>query len=245
MYGQDQSAGFNQGQAAGPVIAAHATSEERRAFLVRTYAHLFGAIIAFVGIMGVIQISGFADKLTELMLSGGQLGWLVVLGLFVAVSYGAEKLAHSNTSPGMQYAGLGLYTVAEAVIFTPLITLALVMTGGQELLLEAGLVTVGLFGALTAIVLVTGKDFSFLRGALMFGGIAAIGLIIMGSIVGFTLGPIFMWAMVFLAGLSTLYNTSNALHHYPTNMHVAAALSLFASFALMLWYVIQLFMSRD
>ena len=45
-----------------------------------------------------------------------------------------------------------------------------------------------------------------------------------------------------------LYDTSNILHHYPTDMHVAAALELFADIALLFWYIIQLVMemsSRD
>jgi FtsH-binding integral membrane protein len=31
------------------------------------------------------------------------------------------------------------------------------------------------------------------------------------------------------------------LHHYRTDQHVAAALALFASVALLFWYVLQLF----
>ncbi|MEM7034525.1 MAG: permease, partial [Chloroflexota bacterium] len=37
--------------------------------------------------------------------------------------------------------------------------------------------------------------------------------------------------------------TSNVLHHYRPDQHVAAALSLFASVALLLWYVIQFLLS--
>ena len=43
-----------------------------------------------------------------------------------------------------------------------------------------------------------------------------------------------------------LYYTSNILHQYRTDQYVAAALALFASVALLFWYVIQIFMaSRD
>jgi len=35
------------------------------------------------------------------------------------------------------------------------------------------------------------------------------------------------------------------LHHYPEDRYVSAALSLFSSVALMFWYVLRLFMSRD
>jgi len=52
-------------------------------------------------------------------------------------------------------------------------------------------------------------------------------------------------AMIGFAGAAVLYDTSNILHHYPQNKHVAGSLGLFASIALMFWYVLQLFMSRD
>jgi FtsH-binding integral membrane protein len=52
--------------------------------------------------------------------------------------------------------------------------------------------------------------------------------------------------MIALAGGSVLYDTSNVLHHYPEDRYVAASLELFASIALMFWYVLRLFMlSRD
>ena len=63
---------------------------------------------------------------------------------------------------------------------------------------------------------------------------------------GFTLGTLFSVVMIALAGASILYDTSNVLRHYPTDRHVAASLQLFASVALMFWYVLRLLMlSRD
>ena len=51
-------------------------------------------------------------------------------------------------------------------------------------------------------------------------------------------------ACLVLAAGSILYNTSNVLHHYRTDQHVAAALNLFASFALLLYYVLMILSSR-
>jgi len=100
------------------------------------------------------------------------------------------------------------------------------------------------FAGLTLIVLLTRKDFSFLRGILWWGGIVALVLIVAGTIFGFQLGTYFSVAMVALAGGAILYDTSNVLHHYPEDRYVGAALELFASVAMMLWYVLRLFMSR-
>jgi uncharacterized protein len=99
------------------------------------------------------------------------------------------------------------------------------------------------FTALTAVVFFTRKDFSFLRGILFWGAIVALTLIVAGVIFGFQLGVFFSIAMVALAGGAILYDTSNVLHHYPEDRYVAAALELFASVALMLWYVLRLFLS--
>ena len=49
-----------------------------------------------------------------------------------------------------------------------------------------------------------------------------------------------------VAGAAILYDTSNVIHHFPQDRYVAAALTLFASVALIFWYVLRLFMgSRD
>ena len=46
-----------------------------------------------------------------------------------------------------------------------------------------------------------------------------------------------------LAGARILYDTSNVLHHYRTDQHVAAALELFSSVALLFWYVMRIFLA--
>jgi hypothetical protein len=160
------------------------------------------------------------------------------------VSYVADRWASSATSVGMQYAGLGLYVVAEAVIFVPILYIAKAMDPTMGLIGSAAITTLALFGGLTAVVFITRKDFSFLRGILMFGGFAAIGLIVVAVLFQFTLGPIFIYAMIALACGYILYYTSNVLHHYRIGQHVAAALALFAAVALLFWYILQLFMSR-
>jgi FtsH-binding integral membrane protein len=40
-----------------------------------------------------------------------------------------------------------------------------------------------------------------------------------------------------------LYDTSNVLHRYRTEQYVAASLALFASVALLFWYILRLMMS--
>jgi FtsH-binding integral membrane protein len=51
--------------------------------------------------------------------------------------------------------------------------------------------------------------------------------------------------MIGFAGVAVLYDTSNIMHHYPQDKYVAASMALFASIAMMFYYILRLFMSRD
>jgi FtsH-binding integral membrane protein len=224
--------------------AAQAASNERAAFIRRTYLHLAGALLLFVVLEYLLLNASFAKALTMKMM-GSHMSWLVVLGLFMAVSWVAERWARSSTSLGMQYLGLGLYVVAEAIIFLPLLFIVVFVVKDPKIIPSAGLLTLTLFAGLTGTVFITRKDFSFLRGILMVGGFVALGVIVVAMLFGFSLGTFFSLAMVALAGGYMLYHTSNIMRHYRTDQHVSAALALFASVALMLWYIILLFMDRD
>lgn len=222
-------------------LAAQAAADERSDFIAKTYLHLAGAIGLFVILEAILlSIPGIGELVS--MMIGARYSWLVVLGLFMLVSYVANNWAQSAVNPTMQYLGLGLYVVAESVIFVPLLYIASVMA--PQVILPAALTTFGLVAVLTAVVFITRKDFSFLRAVLMFGGFAALGLIVVAIFCQFNLGPIFTYAMIALACGYVLYDTSNVLHHYRIGQHVAAALALFASVALLFWYILQLFLSR-
>jgi FtsH-binding integral membrane protein len=221
-------------------VAVGALDEQTRGtFVSRTYGHLFGAVLAFTLIEVFLFRTGLAVTIAQGMLG---VSWLLVLGGFVVVSWIASRVAHRAVSKPAQYAALAGYVVAESIIFVPLLVIADQVAPGA--ISSAAAITFVAFAALTAVVFFTRKDFSFLRTILMWGGIIALVLIVAGVIFGFQLGTFFSVAMVALAGASILYDTSNVLHHYPEDRYVAAALELFASVALMLWYVLRLFMSR-
>jgi FtsH-binding integral membrane protein len=224
--------------------AADALPEERASFIRRTYLHLAGAVLVFILLEGYLLTTEAALRLTQTML-GTQYSWLIVLGIFMGVSMLANWWANSQTSKPLQYMGLAIFVVAEAIIFLPLLFIAANYGGGTDVIVKAGIVTLGLFLGLTAVVFLTKKDFSFLGPILMIGGFVALGFIASGIIFGFSLGNIFAFAMVAFAGAAILYDTSNILHKYNTNQHVAASLALFASVALLFWYILRIFMSSD
>jgi FtsH-binding integral membrane protein len=224
----------------GGMFAAQAAADERSNFLTKTYLHLAGAVGLFVILEAVLMQLPGIDRLVHLMIQT-RLSWLVVIGLFMLVSNIANRWALSAVDRSTQYMGLGLYVVAEAVIFAPLFYIALRVN--PQAIATAGVATLGLFTLLTAIVFVTRKDFSFLRSGLVFGGFASIGLIIVAALFSFNLGPIFAYAMIALACGYILYFTSNVLNTYRIGQEVAASLALFASVALLFWYILQLLLS--
>jgi FtsH-binding integral membrane protein len=224
-------------------LAVQAQADERADFITKTYLHLAGAIGLFVILEAVYLNLLDMESITRMMFHS-QVSWLIVVGLFMVVSYIADNWARSAVSKSTQYMGLGLYVVAESILFAPLLYIANRLSPDGSVITSAAVATLGLFGVMTAIVFFTRKDFSFLRSILMFGGIAAFGFIIVAAVTGFNPGPIFTYAMIAFACSFILYDTSNVLHHYRIGQHVAASLALFASVALLFWYVIQLFLSR-
>lgn len=219
------------------------SSEERADFLQKTYLHLALAVLGFIVVEAIFLSTPFIVNI-GMTLAGGW-SWLIMLGGFMFATSIAEKWARESTDRRMQYGGLLLYVVAEAFIFVPLLHIAINLMGAPHLVKDAGMITLALFGGLTAIVFITGKDFSFLKGALTIGFFLALGLIVAGILFGFDLGLFFSFAMVALAAGSILYQTSNVLHEYNSDQYVAASLGLFASFMLLLWYVLSILMSMS
>ncbi len=226
---------------ASPITAAQAAPAERVGFIRRTYAHLAGAIAIFAALEFLLFQLITPEQVFGL-LGASQFSWLIVLGAFIGVSFLAERWANSDTSVGVQYFGLGLYIVAESLIFLPLLMMAEI-TAGVELIGQAGILTLFLFGGLSAIAFTTKKDFSFLGGMLKMAFFVALGLIVLATFTPMTLGIWFSGAMIIVAAASILYSTSNVIHHYRPTQHVAASLSLFASVALLFWYVLRFMMA--
>ncbi len=216
-------------------------TDVRAQFITRTYTHLFGAMVAFTMIEVWLFSTGLAESIARTMLGTS---WLLILGAFMVVGWLASRTAHNATSMGAQYGALALFVVAEAVLFVPLLYIANHYAEGA--IQSAASVTLLGFAALTAVAFITRKDFSFLRGILMWAGVVVLVLIVASLVFGFQLGTFFSVGMIAFAGAAILYDTSNILHHYPEDRHVGAALELFASVALMFWYVLSFFISsRD
>jgi len=226
-----------------PVI--HADEETRSRFLVKVYQHLGLAVLAFIAIEAVLFAAGIAEGLYDFLARSGGVAWLLILGGFTIVNMIASRSAHQLGNPTAQYGALFAMAGAEALIFAPFLYYVFNATdSGSATVVSAAIITLVGFAALTVVAMTTRKDLSFLRPILLWGAIAAIGLIVVGVVFGFTLGPIFSLAMIALAGASILYQTQQIIRQYPEWAYVGAAVGLFGSLMMMFWYVLRLLSRR-
>jgi FtsH-binding integral membrane protein len=231
---------MNYVHTAEATTAADALPEARATFIRRTYLTLSGAIAAFAAIETVFLQTEIPVALLSFIVAF-EYGWLSILGVFIVTGWLARTMAATVDSVPLQYLGLACYVFAEAVIFAPLLYLA-VHICSPAVLPTAAVLTITLFLGLTSVAFITREDYSYLGSILTVGGMVAIGLIVCGVFFGFDLGLAFSFGMIVLAGIAILHDTSKMIHHFRTDQHVAAALELFASVALMFWYVIQILM---
>ena len=203
--------------------------------------HVALAILAFIFVETALLMVVPAELIMGMV--SQKYVWLLIISGFWLASMLAEKWTMAS-SRAMQYAGLGFYVLLEAIIFLPMMYIALVYTGSGKVILQAGLITFMLFLGLTGVALTSKRDFSFLRSVLIIGGFISLGLIVAGMLFGFNLGLWFSVGMVFLAGASILYQTNQLKNVYTTEQYVGASLQLFSSVMLLFWYVLRILMSR-
>lgn len=209
---------------------------DRSSFVRKVYFHLLISILSFVGFEYAWFSTPIAFNILKITVG---VHWLVILGVFIGMAWLATHLTSSLNSKTTQYAGLGLYVLAESLIFVPMLYYAQAYAG-PGVIERSAYFTVGAFGALTAVVFLTKVDLIGWGKYLMWAGILALGAVILGAIFNYDLGTYFSVAMVGLAGAAILHDTSRILLHYDDRSYVYASLQLFASIALMFWYILDL-----
>ncbi|CAA9309573.1 MAG: hypothetical protein AVDCRST_MAG89-1025 [uncultured Gemmatimonadetes bacterium] len=214
-------------------------SNRRAVFISRTYQHLLVAILGFAAVETFFFTSGLAYPMAAAMLG---VSWLLVIGGLMVTGWLFSGMAARSESKAGQYVALAGYVVAEAVFFVPLLVIAEIQAPGA--ITSAAVATLVGFVGLTLVAMYSGKDFTFLGSALRWAGVSALVLIVCGVIFGFQLGVYFSVAMVVFAGFAILYETSKVLNTYPEDRYISAALALFASVALLFWYVLRIFSRR-
>lgn len=201
----------------GAETAARASLDERMAFVRKVYALFFAATLFAIAGVGI----GF--MFPPVMLAVVAHPWLSFFVLIGGV-LGAQAV---RLVPGVNLLALFAFTALTGVIISPAIAIYTQLNPAS--ILQAGVLTVGIFGGLTAYVFVSKKDFSFMRGMVMTGLIvvflaAILNLFIVGSsALAFAIS---CGALLLFSGF-VLYDTSNIIRRYPTNEYVAGALDLY------------------
>ena len=209
-------------------------------FLRNTYVHMLGAVVTFIGLEVLLFKSGIALALAPIMTSN----WLIVLGGFMLLGWITGYFAGRNASIGAQYIQMAVTVVLQTLIFIPLLAYA-VYFSDPSVLSSSVMVTLVIFGTMTAVVAYTNTNFSFMGPFLAIIGVAAL-LAIVGSVLfSVSLGFYFAVGMAVFGAAVVLYETSKIKHDYRPNQHIAAGTALFASVALLFYYVLMVFASRD
>jgi modulator of FtsH protease len=223
---QPRNQGFNQpqgwpqgtpGGSYGMETAARAGVAERMAFVRKVYALFFAAtIFAIVGVaVGVNNL-----WIMRAVVAHPFLAFILLMGGVM----GAQAV---RLVPVVNLVALFAFTAFTGVIISPAI--AIYTQLNPYSILQAGVLTVGIFGGLTAYVFASKKDFSFMRGMVTTGLIVVflavvLNLFIVGSS---ALAFAISCAALLLFSGFVLYDTSNIIRRYPTNEYVAGALSLY------------------
>ncbi|KNB60418.1 Bax inhibitor-1 family protein [Chryseobacterium sp. Hurlbut01] len=223
------------------VLVGESTDLEKASFYKKTYLHVAFAILAFIGVETFLLNTVPAELIY--MMFAQKYAWLLIIGVFWLASILASKWSLSQ-SKSTQYFGLGFYVVLEAVIFLPLIYIAVLQSGGQ-VIFQAATLTIAMFAGISAVAFTSKRDFSFLRNIIVIGGFLSLGLIVGGIAFGFNLGLWFCVGMVILASATILYQTSKLKDSYTTEQYVGASLQLFASIMLLFWYILSILNRRS
>jgi modulator of FtsH protease len=197
--------------------AAEATLAERMGFIRKVYALFFAGILFAVG--GVWLGLTNPEAVMVPIINHPYITLFVMLGAVVAT----QAVRHVR---GVNLLALFAFTTLTGAIISPLI--ALLARINPASITQAGLMTVGIFGGLTAYVFISKRDFSFMRGMLMTGLIvvvlaAVLNIFFASSAFSFGISAV---ALLLFSGF-VLYDTSNIIRRYPTNEYIAGALSLY------------------
>jgi modulator of FtsH protease len=195
---------------------ANATVAERVGFVRKVYGLFFTGIL----FSGVGVAIGFAyPPLMWAVIQNRWISFFVLIGAII----GAQAV---RLVPGVNLAALFGFTTLMGIFLSPV--LAIIGAKNPNSILQAGVLTVGIFGGLTAYAFLSKRDFSFLNGMLTVGLIVVVlsGILnIFFASSAFSFG-IAVTTLLLFSGY-VLYDTQQIIRRYPTNEYVAGALDLF------------------
>jgi len=196
----------------GVAAAASVSTTERLVFIKKVYSLL--ALSMLTAAVGAYLGSG---PLFLLVAPNMMLFFILQIGLIFFASFAARK-------PGLNIIALFSFTTVSGLTLGPLLARV-----GPTIAAEAFALTAITFVCLSAYVVYSKKDFSFMSGFLMTGLIVLVvgGLLNMFFIQSGMMHFVMSGASVLLFSGFILYDTSNILRYYGTDEHVSATLALY------------------
>jgi FtsH-binding integral membrane protein len=224
------------------VTASAAPVAERATFLKRVYGLVLAGVLSFAA---TLWAAGNLAPVTDAMMglwrmTSGRYGTLVYYGILIGAFWGVHAVARSSPLNLIAFFGL---TVLLGLFTAPMVLS--VAARDPSTLNTAAATTALVFTGLTAIVVLSGKDFAFLRSALLLAGWGMFVYLIAGAIWGFAPSMGFTVAGVLLFAGYILYDTSNVLRRYPTDMAVSAAVELFTDVVYLFQWILSLLSRRN
>lgn len=223
-------------------------------FVRRTYGMLaFSVILGAAACWGMIRVMPTATRILEdgsrvtvpaFPMWGLILLWVGML-VFSLIGNMAKAGARAGEASPMGLVGLVGMVVCSGAMLGP--TIGIYAGLGMMNVVAAAAITTGLaFTGLTAFVLISGKNFSFM-GGFLFAALLAFTLA--WFVGGFFAGPGFSWWMAAVGALLfcgyILFDTSSVVHYYgPQNLVVPAVIALYLDIFNLFLMLLILFTGR-
>jgi modulator of FtsH protease len=195
--------------------------------LKNTYL-LLSATLIFSAIMAAVSVA----------INMPHPGLLISLGGMFGLLYLTHKF--KNSAMGLVF--VFAFTGFLGLLLGPMLNMYLesVPNGGQLILTALG-ATGLIFLSLSAYVLTTGKDMSFMGGFLMIGLFGLVGVVILGFFVNLSAFQMAISAgFVLLMSGFILFDTSRIIHGGETN-YITATISLYLNIYIMFQHLLMLF----
>jgi len=209
---------------------ASAPDYVRAEFIRKVYNLLFSAILVTV-------VSGYMFVQPGLLQAALAMRGLLCILTFVTIFAMMFTRKMSGANLFCYYA----FAVLQGALIGPL--LYFVDKYAPGIPLQAGIVTIGVFGGLSAYAFQTRKDFSYMGGFLFA---ALIGLVISGIVMMFfhnsLMATIYSFFGVMIFSGYVLYDTSQIIHKLTPSEAVDGAISLYLDFLNLFLFILQLLM---
>lgn len=230
-----------EGYGSAPV-AAHASPAAKAAFLRKVYMMLTAGIGVTMATGMFLALSALQDPGHFLWkIAAGNGRWMLLLG-YLALSFAVGSVVRVK---GINILAFLFFSAFTGFFISPLLAVSALVTQSLNVIWQALGLTVFTFGGLTGYVLISGKDFSFIKGFIWTGFFILLGFMVVGIWIdswAYHMAITAVGLLVF-AGF-VLYDTSNILHRMDSSEWVAGAFSLFIDFINMFIRILLLLTGR-